>query len=94
VSQSSYADDKTVADTSLLWRRIHPTWYVPDENRGGFRVSSAAFENSRDGTPTSIHLEEIARENGLTAEAILSRFTDFAMASLTAQGTPVLVIKT
>lgn len=79
-----YSDDPTIADDSGLWRRIHPRWVVADENRGGFRVSSAAFDNSEDGSPTSIHLEEVAKENGLTAADILRPFVGYAMASLTA----------
>lgn len=84
MTQITYADDSTIAADSVLWRRIHPDWVVADENRGGFRVSSAAFDNSPDGTPTSIHLEEVARAIGLTAEAILSSYVGYGMASLTA----------
>lgn len=80
----SYVDDPTIADDSVLWRRICPFWIVPDANRGGFRVSSAAFDDSKDGTPTSIHLEEVARSIGRTAEDILRPFTGYGLASLTA----------
>lgn len=82
--QIPYADDPTITDASLLWRRIHPSWVVADENCGGFRVSSAAFDNSPDGTPTSINLEEVARAIGVTAEEILRPFVGYGMASLTA----------
>ena len=84
MSPIAYADDSSIADDSILWRRIHPTWVVADENRGGFRVSSAAFDNSEDGTPTSVHLEVIARAIGLAAEKILTPFVGYGMASLAA----------
>lgn len=84
MTRITYADDPTIADDSILWRRIHPSWIVADENRGGFRISSAAFDNSEDGTPTSIHLEEVARAFGQTAEAILRPFVGYGMAALTA----------
>lgn len=74
-----YPDDTTIDDASILWRRIHPDWVVTDENRGGVRVTSLAFNNSSDGSPTSVHLEEVAREYGITAECdpeLLCRIPD------------------
>lgn len=59
MTDQSYADDPTIADDAALWRRIHPTWAVADENRGRLRVSSAAFEDSPDGSPTSILIADV-----------------------------------
>ena len=36
-----------------IWRRIIRQWVVPDDEFGGKRLSSAAFEPSKDGTPAS-----------------------------------------
>lgn len=79
-----YADDPTIADDSVLWRRIPPMWVVPDENRDGLRVSSAAFDNSEDGTPTSIHLADVAIKIGRAPADIVQRFVGYGLASLTA----------
>jgi hypothetical protein len=40
-------DDRTIPDAEGLWRRIHPSWIVPDRETGGWRVSSAAFIDRR-----------------------------------------------
>ncbi len=48
-----YDDDPTVLNEMALWRLIGRLWVVADENRGGRRVSSAAFYDSPDGSPTS-----------------------------------------
>ena len=80
---TAYPDDPTIGSEANLWRRIHPLWIVPDEN-GGLRVSSAAFDNSEDGTPTSIHLEAMALNHALLADVILKSFPGFSMAALTA----------
>lgn len=34
-------DDRTILDQAELWRRVLPSWIVPDQNVGGLRVSSA-----------------------------------------------------
>ena len=77
-------DDATIPNDAELWRRIHPEWVVPDENADGMRVSSAAFDNSRDGSPTSVLLATIVRETGRTDADVLAHFEGFALASLTA----------
>lgn len=84
MAELAYANDPTIADESVLWRRIPPRWAVLDENRGGLRVSSAAFDNSDDGTPTSVHLAEVASAVGLRPADILQRYDGYGMASLTA----------
>ena len=81
---NQYPDDSTISNDAILWRRIHPAWIVADDNTGSLRVSSAAFDNSSDGTPTSVHLETVATAYGISADAILESFSGFGMASLTA----------
>ena len=77
-------DDTTIEDDLELWRRIYPTWIVPDKNIGGLRVSSAAFYNSPNGTPTSVLLADVVRETGRDAEDVLAGFDGYALASITA----------
>ncbi len=77
-------DDTTITNDSQLWRRIHPKWVVPDQNTGNLRVSSAAFDNSPDGSPTSVLLAYLVRETGRTAEDVITRFDSYALASITA----------
>ncbi len=77
-------DDATITNDSELWRRITPLWVVRDENAGGLRVSSAAFDDSRDGTPTSVLLATIVRETGRTDTTVLESYEGYGLASLTA----------
>lgn len=51
------SDDGSIPDDSYLLRRIHPEQVVDDENAGGKRVSSAAF-NDFDLSVDSEHLLE------------------------------------
>jgi len=77
-------DDATIVDASELWRRIHPGWVVPDENTGGMRASSAAFDNSPDGSPTSVLLADIVRGTGRTPGDVIAEFDGYALSSITA----------
>jgi len=77
-------DDPAIANDSELWRRIHPNWVVADRNRAVVRVSSAAFDNSPDGSPTSVLLAETMRETGKTADEVIAEFDGYALASITA----------
>jgi hypothetical protein len=79
-----YPDDPTIGNDAILWRRIHPFWIVADDNTGSLRVSSAAFDNSPDGTPTSVHLETVATAHGISADVILESFPGYCMAALSA----------
>ena len=77
-------DDTTIANDSHLWRRIHPNWVVWDQNVGEKRVSSAAFEDSVNGSPLSVLLAEVVRETGRNAGHILAGFDEYALAVITA----------
>ncbi|HVS09685.1 MAG TPA: hypothetical protein VMS76_07400, partial [Planctomycetota bacterium] len=54
--------------------------YVPD-GHGGMRLSSAAFDNSSDGTGMSVTLGGEAEEAGITPERALARHPGFGLAS-------------
>jgi hypothetical protein len=53
-----FLDDKTVLNDERLLRRIHPKWKVPDHTNQRWRISKAAYDDSRDGSPTSVSLEQ------------------------------------
>ena len=40
-------DDLSIGNKEDLWRRIFPRWWVHDANLGGKRLSTAAFEDSK-----------------------------------------------
>ena len=84
MAAETLVDDATITKDSELWRRIHPTWVVPDQNAGNMRVSSAAFDDSPDGSPTSVLLADLVRETGRTADDVIAEFDGYALASITA----------
>lgn len=84
MASEGFVDDATITDDEELWRRIHPRWIVFDDNTGGPRVSSAAFDDSRDGSPTSVLLAEIARLTGRTESESLAGYEGYGLVSLTA----------
>lgn len=84
MASGGFADDVTIGDESELWRRIHPAWIVRDDNADGPRVSSAAFDDSPDGTPTSVLLAEVVVKSGGDAAAVMASYEGYALASVTA----------
>jgi hypothetical protein len=80
----SLVDDATIANTSQLWRRVHPTWIVKDDNAGGMRLSSAAFDDSADGSPLSVLLAEVVFRANRVGKDVLSGYDGYALAAITA----------
>ncbi len=76
-------DDDSVRNEDPLWRRVVPVQMVTDAN-GASRPSSAAFENSSDGSGMSVTLGREARADGVTPQVVLKRFPRCRIASLTA----------
>lgn len=76
-------DDPSILDPDPPWRRVHPDWIVPGSD-GADRLSSAAFENSPDGTGTSVTLGREARAAGVTPVRALARFPGYRLVSVTA----------
>jgi len=72
-------DDADIQDSEELWRRIHPSWWVWDDKISGHRLSSQAFENSRDGSGTSVVLSSES-----STEQVLGGFPGYGLAALTA----------
>ena len=73
-------DDVSIGDAAILWRRIHPTWWVKDHNNGGRRISSEAFDDSDDGSPMSVAITAECAGTG----TLLNGFPGYGLASLTA----------
>jgi len=84
MASERFTDDTTIADDSELWRRIHPTWVVFDGNTGTWQVSSAAFDDSKNGSPTSVLLADLVRESGRTAQDVIANYSGYSLASITA----------
>jgi hypothetical protein len=78
------SDDPTIAPSAQLWRRLHPSWVVPDENAGQPRISSAAFDDSRDGSPLSVLIADVVADSGRLIHDVLAPFPGYGIAAMTA----------
>ncbi len=79
-------DDPTISDGEELWRYIRDSWVIPDDNRGGFRVSSMAFLCRDPAGHASVFLASLARDGGRGPEDIRSELfaDDWGMAAFQA----------
>ncbi len=80
----TYEDDESILDDADLWRRIPPWHIVNDNNRGGKRISKAAFEDHPDGSPMSVVLGQEVVAAGRDPGSIVASYDDFCLASVTA----------
>lgn len=76
-----YTDDSTIQNNDELWRRIPPWHLVPDEKLSQRRISSAAFDDSPDGSPMSVVL---ANESRGPNSVLRGHEEGFTLASITA----------
>jgi hypothetical protein len=81
---ADYVDDVSIEGTAALWRRVPPYWLVKDENLGTVRPSSAAFQDSQNGTPMSVLIEKVVTQTQRTAADTLRDFEGFSLCSFTA----------
>lgn len=72
-------DDASIADEDQLWRRIPPSFIVPDKNTGDLRPSSQAFNDSSDGHPMSVYVAALVVASGRSAEDLLGAYIGFSM---------------
>lgn len=79
-----YEDDPSILDDAELWRRIPPWHIVEDNNRGGKRISKAAFEDHPDGTPMSVVLGQEVVAAGRDRYSVIAGNDNFCLASVTA----------
>ena len=83
-SNEEYVDDKSIGNSSELWRRIPQNWVVKDANGNGWRPSSAAFQNHRNGSPMSVFLGDEIKEAGEDVNKILIGHENYYVVSVTA----------
>jgi hypothetical protein len=81
-----FADDTSIANQHRLWRRVPPglPWVLWDNNLKRMRITSAAYDDSRDGTPLSVYLEQDALASNTQPDNCLQQHTGFGMAALPA----------
>jgi hypothetical protein len=77
-------DDPSIADEDPLWRRIHPTQIVRDQQTGELRPSSAAFEDPSNGTAMSVVLGVLAMSAGRDVDDVLAAHPEHSMAEILA----------
>ena len=82
MEKDEVTDDPTISDSEGLWRRIHPIWAVPDKTLGKVRVSSAAFDDSADGSPLSVLIERLVKESGRTVDDVMDSYDGYFLASI------------
>jgi hypothetical protein len=83
MSTAQYRDDETIGRGDPLWRRI-PPWHVVDNGVGGFRISSAAFDDDTDGHPMSVILGAEVQRAKRDPRSCLEGCAQFGLASITA----------
>lgn len=76
-----FQDDNSIQNEDDLWRRVMPAQIVHDHNLGTSRPSSAAFEDSPDGSPMSAIWEKLHRQQNLTEADALAGHTGFGLVS-------------
>jgi hypothetical protein len=75
-----YQDDALIRDGERLFRRVHLTQLVKDEDTGLARVSSGAFKDKE----LSVNIESVLANAGNTAEACLQSHKAHKLISITA----------
>lgn len=65
-------DDPSVEDDHDIWRRVHPSQIVYDSNLQRSRATSGAFQDSGDGSPTSVLIAKMVLESGRSATDVLT----------------------
>lgn len=80
------ADDGSIPDDAVLWRRVHPDFWIFDENTGTDGVTSQAFtDNPGDGVVgMSVRVASMVLAAGLEVESILVGKEAFGVVALTA----------
>jgi len=76
-------DDPEIKNESRLWRRISPAFYQINPATGRPRLSSAAFDDSKDRSPMSVVLAD-RHDAPRSAEIWIQRFPGYGVAELSA----------
>jgi hypothetical protein len=80
MSHPVFQDDVSICDEERLFRRVHPTHLVRDEDSGTLRVSSAAFKDEE----LSVNIESILKLDGSAPEACLRKHPNHRLVAITA----------
>ena len=81
-----HPDDPSISDATELYRRIHPRHHITwDDNRGAWRVKSAAFQNTTGTKSMSVALGDVLQAAGRSPTTVLALYPDWYLASLTAR---------
>jgi hypothetical protein len=81
----AYIDDLSIGSDAQLWRNIPPWHVVDDANRGGKRISKAAFDDHPNGTPMSVVLGDDVVAAGREPSSVIANLEGFCLASVTAE---------
>jgi hypothetical protein len=79
--QLSGGDDGSIENGWTLFRRIHPTQIVPDNNTGTSRISSAAFRDPS----MSVDTSELLARAGQDWKFCLTAYPGYSLAALLAE---------
>ncbi len=77
-------DDPNLLGHQRLWRRIHPSWYVPDLEAGERKVTSQAYQNGKtaEGLPAnhmSVTLADRQDAPKSPAEAVSGKYDGYGL---------------
>jgi hypothetical protein len=75
--------DEPVDDSEVLWRRIPSAYYDP--HREARPISSAAFDDSSDGTPMSVDRRSVVVAMGFSEEYPRRGYEAYGLAAFTAR---------
>ena len=84
MGEEDYIDDLSIKNDGHLWRRIppNPPFLIHDKNRNCKRLSSAAFEDHRNGTPMSVAIAQIAEKHNRGSKDVLKDHAGYGLAGL------------
>jgi hypothetical protein len=86
MSPAVYQDNASIRDEDRLFRRVHITQLVRDDDTGLTRVSSGVFKDRE----LSINVESVLQDAGLSAEACLQNHSAHKLVSIAAGGARTL----
>jgi len=82
---ADHADDPSIRNCSELWRRVHPTHFIFDQNLGRMRPTSQAFTDSKDGTPMSVLQARVVAATNRDEYSVLRNHPGYALVAFTAR---------
>jgi hypothetical protein len=83
MSNPEQVDDSTIPDSAILWRWITPQWYRIDDH-AAYRVSSGAFQDSKESGAASFFLADEVLKSGRSARDLLTGKQDYGVVALSA----------